>query len=251
MSPTVLYPRLLSAEPALVAGFTTRAFSPSPEPLSATRDRVGESVGMRVASAGQVHGADVAVVYEAGHVDAHDGLATDVPNLLLTVIAADCALVLLADPESGVVGACHSGWRGTVAGVLGNTVGAMAGLGAQPDRLLAYVGPCISTEAFEVGEEVAAQFDESVVVRRPDWPRPHVDLRAELVRQLEALGVGPARREVAASCTVVDPALYSYRESGRAAGRMVGYIGVRGSGGKGRGGPGTVERRPVSSDQLN
>ena len=227
MSAAVLRPALFADQGGLIAGFTTRAFSSPDESLDAVRARLGGAVGMAVASAGQVHGGDVAVVREGGHVGAHDGLVTDVPGVLLTVIAADCALVLLADPEAGVLGACHSGWRGTVAGVLGQTVGAMESLGARPARLLAYVGPCISTEAFEVGEEVAAQFDESVVVRRAEWPRPHVDLRAELGRQLDALGVRPARREVAGGCTVADPALYSYRASGGAAGRMIGYVGRR------------------------
>ena len=225
MSGAVLRPALFGE--GVVAGFTTRAFSPAGEPLDTARARLTEQTGMAVASVGQVHGADVAVVRGPGHVPAHDGLVTDRPALLLTVIAADCALVLLADPHAGVVGACHSGWRGTVAGVLGKTVGAMAGLGAQPDRTLAYVAPCISTEAFEVGEEVAAQFDGAVVARRPGWPRPHVDLRAELGRQLDALGVRPARREVAGGCTVADDALYSYRAEGRAAGRMIGFVGTR------------------------
>ena len=227
MSQTVLRPALFDAAPNVVAGVTTRAFSPATETLDAARARLAEETGLAIASVGQVHGADVAVVGGAGHVADHDGLVTDRPDLLLTVIAADCGLVLLADPEAGVVGACHSGWRGTVAGVLGRTVDAMRDLGAEPDRLLAYVAPCISAEAFEVGEEVAAQFDDAVVVRRPGWPRPHVDLRAELGRQLDALGVRPARREVADACTVADDRFYSYRAEGRAAGRMLGFVGRR------------------------
>ena len=225
MKGSVLRPALFGE--GLVAGFTTRAFSPAGESLEAARARLAEETGFPVASVGQVHGADVAVVRRAGHVAAHDGLVTDQPDLLLTVIAADCALVLLADTEAGVVGACHSGWRGTAAGVLARTAEAMGEVGADPDRIVAYVAPCISTEAFEVGEEVAAQFDESVVVRRPEWPRPHIDLRAELVRQLDALGVRPTRREVAGGCTVADGRFYSYRAEGGAAGRMLGFIGRR------------------------
>ena len=225
MSETVLRPALFGD--GVVAGFTTRAFSPAGEPLDAARARLAEQTGLAVASVGQVHGADVAVVREAGHVAGHDGLVTDQADLLLTVIAADCALVLLADPEADVVGACHSGWRGTVAGVLARTVEAMGGVGAEPERLLAYVAPCISVEAFEVGEEVAAQFDESVVVRRPEWPRPHIDLRAELERQLDALGVRPTRRRVEGGCTVADGRFYSYRAEGGTAGRMLGFVGRR------------------------
>lgn len=209
-----------------VAGVTTRAFSPSDERLVAARARLGAEVGMDVASVGQVHEASVAVVRGGGHVPAHDGLVTAVPGLLLTVVAADCGIVLLGDPEAGVVGACHSGWRGTVAGIVGETVRAMQGLGVDPDRTLAYLGPCISADAFEVGEEVAAQFDEAEVQWRTEWPRPHVDLKAALVRQLAEAGVSHV--EVEAACTVGDnDRFYSYRTEGTAAGRIFGFIGRR------------------------
>ena len=212
----------------ILSGFTTRDFSTVDESLDVVRVRVGETVGLPVASVGQVHRADVAVVRGAGHVPDHDGLVTDMPGVLLTVMAADCALVLLSDVDAGVVGACHSGWRGTVAGITGETVRAMERLGASSTRIWAYVAPCISTEAFEVGEEVAAHFDDAVVQRREDWPRPHVDLKAELVRQLNAAGVGAERVEVAEGCTILDNArFYSYRAERGTPGRMIGFIGLR------------------------
>lgn len=225
MTDAILRPSIFADVPGLVAGFTTRAFSPADEGIAVARARLAETTGMPVASVGQVHEAGVAVVQEAGHVPAHDGLVTDQPDLVLSVVAADCALVLLADPEAGVVGTCHSGWRGTVAGIVSETVRAMSGLGAEPGRTLAYIGPCISAEAFEVGEEVAAQFDDGVVIRRPEWPRPHVDLRADLERQLADAGV--ERMEVADGCTIRDnDRFYSYRAEGGTPGRMLGFIGM-------------------------
>ncbi|WP_420455924.1 polyphenol oxidase family protein [Rubrivirga sp.] len=214
-----------AADPRVVAGFTMRTFSPAGESLDAARNRLTTVTGMAVASVGQVHGADVAVVQEPGHVPEHDGLVTDRPGLALSVVAADCAVVLLADAEAGVVGACHSGWRGTVAGIVGETVWAMRELGAEPGRTQAYLAPCISTAAFEVGEEVASQFDPAVVMRRPEWPRPHVDLRSDLVRQLSEAGVG--RTEVAPGCTVSDGRFYSYRGEAGTTGRMLGFVGLR------------------------
>ncbi|WP_412069509.1 peptidoglycan editing factor PgeF [Rubrivirga sp. IMCC43871] len=216
----------LAADPRLVAGFTTRDFSPAEAGQDAARARLAEVTGLPVASAGQVHGKAVAVVDGPGHVPAHDGLVTATPGLVLSVVAADCALVLLADAEAGVVGACHSGWRGTVAGVLGETIAAMAALGAAPARMRAYLGPCISTEAFEVGEEVAAAFRDAVVARRPEWPRPHVDLKAELGRQLASAGVGDI--ETAGGCTVRDgDRFFSYRAENGTPGRMLGFVGLR------------------------
>lgn len=220
---SVLRPAL--AHDGLVAGFTTRDFSPDTEGLEEARARLAAHVGMPVASVGQVHEAGVAVVREPGHVPAHDGLVTDQSELALSVVAADCALVLLADAEAGVVGACHSGWRGTVAGITGRTVEAMVALGARAECMNAYLGPCISTAAFEVGEEVADQFRSDEVVRHAEWPRPHVDLRAAIRRQLAEAGVGAV--EVDASCTVFDARFYSYRGEGGTRGRMLGYIGRR------------------------
>ena len=226
MTDEILLPSIF--EDSVEAGFTTRTFADADVPLDEVRTRVGERVGMPVASVGQVHRAGVVVVREGGHVDAHDGLVTDTPGLLLTVIAADCALVLLADAEAGVAGACHSGWRGTVAGVAQETVRSMQRLGASADRIRAYVAPCISAEAFEVGEEVAAEFDEAVVKRRNDWPRPHVDLRAELERQLASSGVLARHVEVSDGCTIRDnDRFYSYRAEGGTPGRMVGFVGLR------------------------
>ena len=225
MTDSILRPSVFGAP--VVSGFTTRAFSMADETLDTVRRRVGASAGMPVASVGQVHRADVAVVRAAGHVPEHDGLVTDVPGLVLTVMAADCALVLLADVEASVVGACHSGWRGTVAGITGKTIQAMEALGARSSRIRAYVAPCISAEAFEVGEEVAAQFDAVVVQRRNDWPRPHVDLKAELVRQLVDAGVAPERTEVSQGCTIRDnDRFYSYRAEAGTPGRMIGFIGL-------------------------
>ena len=223
MTDAILRPRL-SHGPVL-AGFTTRAFSPADEGLDTARTRLADATGLPVASVGQVHGADVAVVREAGHIPKHDGLVTDAPGLVLSVVAADCALVLLADAEAGVVGACHSGWRGTVAGIVGKTARQMQALGAEPERMRAYLAPCISAAAFEVGEEVAAQFADAVVVRRPEWPRPHVDLQADLRRQLADAGV--VEVEADASCTVGDGRFYSYRAEGGTPGRMLGFVGIR------------------------
>ena len=214
------------AHEGLTAGFTTRNFAPAETGADGARTRLADATGLPVASVGQVHGARVVTVTGPGHVPEHDGLVTDVPGLVLSVVAADCAMVLLADVEGGVVGACHSGWRGTVAGIVGVTVRAMEALGAEPRRIQAALGPCISAQAFEVGEEVAAQFDRSVVQRRSEWPRPHVDLRADLVRQLADVGV--TQVEVSDACTVADnDRWFSYRAESGTPGRMVGFVGRR------------------------
>lgn len=229
-APTLLRPSVFDGIDDLYAAFTTRHFA-GPDRAAARNalERLARTEGFEgVATAGQVHGSAVAAVDRPAHVPDHDGLVTTTPGLLLATVAADCALVLLADPEVRAAGACHAGWRGAVAGVVPETVRALVRLGARPDRLYAYVGPCISTEAFEVGDEVAAAFDRAYVVRRADWPRPHVDLRAAVVAQLRAAGVPPEHTEVADACTATDPAFYSYRAEAGTTGRMFGLVGWRG-----------------------
>ena len=224
----MIRPDVFAPFPNLVAGFTTRAFTEAePGSIGPARQRLADRFGFQaVASVGQVHGADVALVHEGGQVAAHDGLVTDETGLLLTVISADCALVLLADPESGVVGACHSGWRGTVANIVIRTVEKMEEVGAQAHRLHAYLSPCIGVEAFEVGEEVAEAFGSEAVVHRPHWERPHIDLKAAVATQLRESGVSEAQTEIDTACTATDRGrFYSYRAESGTAGRMVGFIG--------------------------
>ncbi|MEP7316483.1 MAG: polyphenol oxidase family protein, partial [Sphingomicrobium sp.] len=79
-----------------------------------------------------------------------DALVTDRPGILLSVVTADCAPVLLADVEAGVIGAAHAGWRGAVGGVTDRTIAAMLALGARIERISAAVGPCIAQRNYEV-----------------------------------------------------------------------------------------------------
>jgi polyphenol oxidase len=109
----------------------------------------------------QVHGAKVVVARAAQpqrpSVEA-DALVTDRRGITLGVLCADCAPVLLADPDAGVIGAAHAGWRGALAGVIEATVEAMVERGAVPARTVAAIGPCIAQASYEVGPELLARF---------------------------------------------------------------------------------------------
>jgi len=109
----------------------------------------------------QVHGTTAIIVERPWRREENpraDGMATAVPGIALGVLAADCAPVLFADPEAGVIGAAHGGWRGALAGVMESTVAAMARLGARPERIRAGIGPCIAQASYEVGAEFVAAF---------------------------------------------------------------------------------------------
>ena len=111
----------------------------------------------------QVHGADTVSVADPWPDDARpraDGMVTDRPGLALGILTADCAPVLLADPDAGVIGAAHAGWKGALHGVVGNTVAAMERLGARRDRMTGAVGPCISQASYEVSADFRAPFHD-------------------------------------------------------------------------------------------
>ena len=116
--------------------------------------------GARMVSVYQVHSA---VCIEAGDWadddrPEADALVTNRPGFVLGILTADCAPVLLADAQAGVIGAAHAGWKGAFGGVCEATVAAMVKLGAARERIVAAVGPCIAQESYEVDEAFRARF---------------------------------------------------------------------------------------------
>lgn len=134
--------------------------------VEVNRARALQRLGMPSASlctVRQVHGAEVVVARapqpRRPRMEA-DALVTDRCGITLGVLSADCAPVLLVDPDAGVIGAAHAGWRGALAGVVEATVEAMVGLGAVRERMRAAIGPCIAQASYEVGPELLARFSE-------------------------------------------------------------------------------------------
>ena len=109
----------------------------------------------------QVHSPDVAVVEAPwdGDPPEVDALVAAKSGFVLGIVTADCAPVLLADTQAGVIGAAHAGWRGAQGGVIANTVAAMVDLGAEPSRIVAAVGPCVAQSSYEVDAPFRAHFD--------------------------------------------------------------------------------------------
>src|SRR5258708_21306949 len=87
-----------------------------------------------------------------------DAMATDRPGIALGILTADCAPILLADPQARIIGAAHAGWNGALSGVVKSVLAAMGRLGAKPERIHAAIGPCISPNAYEVRPEFATHF---------------------------------------------------------------------------------------------
>ena len=187
------------------------------------RTRVAEAMGVtpdRLVTVHQVHSADV-VTLDAPPDSAQraDALVTATPGLALAVLTADCQPILLADPQAGVIGAVHAGWRGALAGVIEATVAEMVGLGARPAGISAVIGPAISQAAYEVGPELLDAFlaEDPANARffaNGTGDRLQFDLPGYGLARLRAAGV--ERSEWTRHCTFSDPELfYSYRRATR------------------------------------
>ena len=109
----------------------------------------------------QMHSANtlrVGEVWNGGENPKADAMVTDRSGIMLGILTADCAPVLLADKEAGIIGAAHAGWNGALVGIIESVVAAMTGLGARRENISAAIGPCISQAAYEVGPEFEARF---------------------------------------------------------------------------------------------
>ncbi|HEY2977357.1 MAG TPA: peptidoglycan editing factor PgeF [Burkholderiaceae bacterium] len=207
--------------------------------VRANRERLAEAIGATPVFLRQVHGARVVGLdAHSAHasVEAADASWTSAHGVACTVLVSDCLPVLFAAPHGRAVGAAHAGWRGLSAGVLEGCVQAVcAGALCEPHELVAWLGPCIGPDAFEVGADVLEAFgtEPGPVSRgrfryqpRADGdPRWRADLAGLARDRLAALGV----RRVSGGpwCTVQDRSrFFSFRRDG-VTGRMAAAVWIR------------------------
>ena len=164
-----------------------------------------------------------------------DAIVTNVRGLALGILTADCTPILFADHEAGVIGAAHAGWKGATGGIAEATVAAMVDLGADPDRIIAAIGPTISAANYEVGPEFAADLlrahpDAANRDHPPDGGREHFDLPGFVFDHLMSAGVGIV--DDLGLCTYAEPKKYfSHRfatHHGTTTGRQISIIGLGG-----------------------
>lgn len=189
-----------------------------PVAVSANRLRLAEHLGLpaeRVVWMEQIHGRNVEVVTGPidGPLPATDAVVTTEPDLALAVLTADCTPLLLSDDDAGVVGAVHAGRVGARIGIVPETLRAMVGLGARPERMKVLLGPAISGQNYEVPPEmqrdVEAHLPGSACVTGRGTTG--IDVRAGLHRQLTAAGIGSV--DVDPRCTFADSGLFSHRRA--------------------------------------
>ncbi len=196
-----------------------------PAHVAENRARAARALGAapeRLVGLRQVHG-PVVVEAEPGWSDPPeaDALVTNRPGLLLGIVTADCAPVLLADAEAGVIGAAHAGWRGAVAGVLEATVAAMERLGARRGRIAAVIGPCIAQASYEVRADLReAVGDARFFAPGRDAAHFQFDLAAYCAHRLAGIG----RVEALGLDTLAEEArFFSHRRRTLAGGGPLGH----------------------------
>ena len=164
-----------------------------------------------------------------------DGTITNLKNVLLTTVHADCLAVFCYDPVKEAIGLCHAGWRGTCAGIAMEMIEKMEDeYECDPEDLQAYIGPGISQCCFEVGMEVAETFAENWTFAEDYITRTqgditngkcHIDIKGINQEQLELMGIPTEQIKVSEHCTCCETELFcSYRREGGTYMRMGGGL---------------------------
>ncbi len=183
----------------------------------------------------QVHSANVETLTAplAPSMVEADALVTATSGIPLAILTADCTPILFADPDAGIIGAAHAGWRGAVDGIIGNTVSAMKNLGANPANIRAAYGPTIHAPNYEVGDKFKADFlalhpDGGQFFNRHSGKQVHFDLPGFVADQLRAAGI--EQIEQVGECTYAHPDRYfSHRyatHKSTRTGRQIAVIGL-------------------------
>jgi len=218
---------------------TSESMGDKPAHVAANRADILDSLdltGATLAQLTQVHSNRVVTLDDRRDAAARpeaDAIVTATPGVVLGIQTADCAPILLADPQAAVIGAAHAGWKGALSGVIGNTVDAMVRLGARPQRIIAAIGPTISLDNYEVGPDFVANLlkehrDASNRISTPTGEREHFDLPGFVFDQLIEAGVGKVND--LGRCTYGNPKHYfSHRRAtheNKTAGRQISMIGL-------------------------
>lgn len=237
---------IFSSFPSVAFGFSTRNGGVSPEPyrlnmsfsvgddstsVMENQRRFLNHLGIRVedlAIPKQVHGDIVLRVLKPGVYENCDALITNEKNVFLRITVADCLPIFLFDPVSQSVAAVHAGWRGCIHQIVQKTIIRMTKeFSAKLGAMRVYIGPSARSCCYEVGDEVAGQFDQRFLIQKTQG-RPHLDMLGFTLTLLTDAGIEHSCIEISPHCTICTPSLFhSYRRDGAKSGRMMGVIGLK------------------------
>lgn len=196
--------------------------------VAENRRRVQAHIPVPLAYVNQIHGNGVALAQQALEktIDA-DALIDFSGKVACGIMTADCLPILLADTQGSVVAAIHGGWRSLAADIIQNTIEKMA---VPPHTIMAYLGPAISADAFEVGEDVREAFLSGCLKDCQQASQAFIPLEQKYLADIYQLAklllqkAGVAHSYGGDFCTVIDREhFFSYRRDGQT-GRMVSAI---------------------------
>lgn len=175
----------------------------------------------------QIHSDICSYVVNGGTAGESDALITDRTGLGLGVSFADCTPVFIYDRKNRVIAGIHSGWRGTRAAIVSKTLAKLNDMfGSDPLNMYCYIGPSISQKNYEVGPEVAEQFDP-VYSDNVDG-KLYLNVKKANYDMLSAFGIPASNIQMSQLCTYEhESLLHSYRRDGAAGGRHIGIIALK------------------------
>lgn len=241
----IIYSELFKKHKDLIFGFSTKPGGVSPEPycmnlgmsvgddafnVEKNREIFFSELGIKkeeVTFQKQIHSTIINYTSHSQYFDGCDAIYTDKANNFLAVSVADCIPIFLYEPEKKIVAGIHSGWKGTHGKILTATINELKNkYSVDCSKLTAYIGPGISQDRYEVGEEVGKLFDKEF--RYGKNGKYYPDLKKDNYNQLIESGLKKENIEVSELCTFTEKELlHSYRRDGEKSGRMLGVIGFR------------------------
>ena len=180
----------------------------------------------KIVSPQQVHSSEVKVVDVPGKIPFTDAIISTSKSVVLSIQVAACIPLYLADPDNNVIGIVHAGWRGIEKGIVANSINKMITLGADNNRIIAYIGPSIQKCCFEIGPEVAKKFPINFQINS-SYDRSFLDLQKLTKNILINNSISFNNIISSNECTKCNSDKYfSYRNTGLKSGRMIGIIGL-------------------------
>jgi len=177
--------------------------------------------GVTLVTLYQIHSANAVTVtapWQIGESPQADAMATTLPGIALGILTADCAPVLLADAQAGVIGAAHAGWKGAIGGVTDSVIATMEELGAARGRICAAIGPCIAQASYEVDAGFHDRFiaqdaaNNAFFIASDRAEHFRFDLEGYVAMRLSRAGIAGVSR-LGADTYARDDRFYSFRRA--------------------------------------
>ena len=200
------------------------------ETVKQNREAFFKEIGLnssQIALQKQIHSEIITVVNEAGLIGESDAMITAKPGIGLAISTADCTSIFIYDKRNRLIAAVHSGWRGTTKKILKKTlIRLKEEYNSRADDLIVYVGPSISQKNYEVGEEIAQQFDKKYL--RYENNKIYLDVARANLDMIYNFGVQTNQVEQSPLCSFEEKnLLHSYRRDGKLSGRSLGIIALK------------------------